>query len=90
MPFSELLFGQTVAVSHSWIYVEGVAFGRLNAGVVERLSKIIGFPITIVPELKQSIENGRQRVDLLGPGLSSVGVDVVSLERIARRSSGGI
>ena len=58
VPFSELSFGQVTAVANSWIYIEGVAFGRLNWAIVDHLSKVIGHPLMVVPEVpEQSIDD---------------------------------
>ena len=57
VPFSDLAFGQVTAVANAWIYIEGLAFGRLKWGIVDHLSKVIGHPLIIVPEVpEQSIE----------------------------------
>ena len=58
IPFSDLVFSQVTAVANAWIFIEGVAFGRLNLSIVERLSKLIGHPLMIVPEVpEQSMED---------------------------------
>jgi len=58
IPFSELVFSQLTAVANAWIYIEGVAFGRLNFGIVDHLAKVIGHPLMIVPEVpEQSMED---------------------------------
>ena len=54
VPFPDLLFGQLTTVAHAWLYIEGVAFGRLNTSIVEHLAKVIGHPLMIVPEVPES------------------------------------
>ena len=58
VPFSELVFSQVTAVANAWIFIEGVAFGRLNWGVLDYLGKVTGHSWTIVPEIpEESIDD---------------------------------
>jgi hypothetical protein len=51
VPFAELTFVQNIAVAHTWLFFEGLAFGRLNPMVLEHLSKLFNFPLTLVNEV---------------------------------------
>ena len=40
-----------VAVAHTWLFFEGIAFGRLNFSMVlEQLARLFGFPMTVINE----------------------------------------
>ena len=56
VPFAELSFVQNIAVAHTWLFFEGIAFGRLNPMVLEQLSKLIDFPLTLVNEVPEYSE----------------------------------
>ena len=53
VPFADLSFVQNVAVAHTWLFFEGIAFGRLNPMVLEHLAKLLGFPLTLVNEVPE-------------------------------------
>ena len=57
VPFEELNFVQNVAVAHSWLFFEGIAFGRLNPMFLEQLTKLVGFPITLVNEVPDDAQD---------------------------------
>ncbi len=46
-------FGQPTAVARFWIKIEGAAFGRLTAAVVEQIARRLGHPLVIVPEVPE-------------------------------------
>ena len=50
VPFTELAFVQNVAVAHTWLFFEGIAFGRLNPVVLDQLTRLFGFPMTVINE----------------------------------------
>ena len=51
--FSQLNFDQPTAVSKSWIFIEGAAFGRLNPSVIEKVSRLLNAPLLVVPEVPE-------------------------------------
>ncbi len=51
MPFTDIDFGQPTAVSCFWFKLEAVAQGRLRTGFVDALSKTIGHPLIVIPEV---------------------------------------
>ncbi len=53
VPFAELSFVQNIAVAHTWLFFEGIAFGRLNQMVLDQLAKRLGVPMTLVNEIPE-------------------------------------
>lgn len=47
----EVDFGQPTAVARFWLTIEGAAFGRLTAAVVDQIERRLGMPLVVVPEV---------------------------------------
>lgn len=43
-------FGQPTALARFWFLIEGAAFSRLTPALLERLGKVLGTPLQVVPE----------------------------------------
>lgn len=44
-------FGQQVAFARFWFMIEGAAFGRLTPAVLNQISRRLGLPLIVVPEV---------------------------------------
>jgi len=44
-------FGQPIAVARFWFFIEGAATARLNAHQLDPLSRLLGMPMVVVPEV---------------------------------------
>jgi hypothetical protein len=49
--FRDLNFGQVVGWARFWFLFEGAAFRRLNTQMIHGLSRVLGMPLIIVPEV---------------------------------------
>lgn len=49
--FRDLDFGQVVAWARFWFLLEGAAFSRLNNQIIDGVSRALGMPMIIVPEV---------------------------------------
>ena len=46
-------FGQPVAVARFWLFIEGAATARLNSSILVRVSRCLGRPLIVVPEVPE-------------------------------------
>lgn len=46
-------FGQPTAVARFWLFVEGAGTSRLNPVLLEEMSRVLGFPLVVVPEVPE-------------------------------------
>ena len=53
LTIKEVDFGQNTAVARWWIYIEAAATSRLNSAVLERLERLLGLPLVVVPEVPE-------------------------------------
>jgi hypothetical protein len=51
LSFKEIDFAQPVAVARWWIRIEGAGTGRVNPGLLEKMGRILGLNMTVVPEV---------------------------------------
>lgn len=49
----EIEFARPTAVARFWLFIEGAATGRLRSSVVDRLGRLLGGPLIIVPEVPE-------------------------------------
>ena len=47
----ELQFGQNVGFARFWLFLEGVAFGRLRSQFVDALARKLELPLLVIPEV---------------------------------------
>ena len=65
LAFRELNFGQNVSFARFWFRIEGAAFGRLHSQFLDGLSKRLGLPLVVVPEVidDQAIRSSTDTLD---------------------------
>lgn len=46
-------FGQPTIVARFWLFVEGAATSRLSPSLLDEMSRVLGVPLTVVPEVPE-------------------------------------
>lgn len=53
LKLADVDFGQPTAVARFWLFIEGAGTSRLNPAVVERVGRLLGMPVVVVPEVPE-------------------------------------
>jgi len=51
VPLRDLDFGQPVSVARFWFRIEGAPFGKISSRLLERLGRILGYPLIVIHEV---------------------------------------